>query len=63
MSVYTYYFLNLDGSVPGFEFDQCPDDAEARLRALQRLTRQPERKAVEVWRGEQIIFHSAAPCA
>ena len=63
MSVYTYYFLNLDGSVPMFEFDQCADDAAARARAIQRLMRQPERKAVEVWRGEQIIFQSAAPGA
>jgi hypothetical protein len=56
MSVYTYYFLNPDGSVPGFEFDQCRTDAEAAARAAERLRRHPERAAVEVWRGDKIVL-------
>ena len=63
MAVYTYYFLNADESVPGFEFDQCAHDAEAQARAVERLRRQPERQAVEVWRGEQLIFHSSVIAA
>ena len=55
MAIYTYYLLNGDGSVPGFEFDQCGDDAEARLRALQVLARRPERSGVEIWRGERLV--------
>jgi hypothetical protein len=56
MSVYTYYFLNPDGSVPGFEFDSCRSDAEAVARAVERLRRQPGRAAVEVRRGEEVIL-------
>jgi hypothetical protein len=63
MPVYTYYFLAPDGSVPAFEFDQCATEAEARAHALQRLLRQPERHAVEVRRGEQLIFLSTAVAA
>jgi hypothetical protein len=62
MSLYTFYFLNADGSIPVFEFDECAHDAEARAKALERLTRLPERKAVEVRCGQQVVFrsHSAA---
>ena len=60
MSDYTYYFLNPDESVPGFEFDQCKHDAEALERAAARLRGQPERKAVEVWRGEQLLLRMNA---
>ena len=60
MSDYTYYFLNPDGSVPGFEFDQCLHDAEACERAAERLRGQPGREAVEVWRGEKLLFRMSA---
>ena len=56
MSVYTYYFLNPDGSVPAFEFDQCLTDGEAAVRALERLRRHPGRAAVEVRRGDEIVL-------
>ncbi len=55
MGIYTYYLLNGDGSVPGFEFDQCRDDAEAARRALEVLARRPERSGVEIWRDERLI--------
>ena len=55
MAVYTYYLLNEDGSVPGFEFDQCRDDVEAQLRALEMLARRPERRGVEIWRDDRLI--------
>ena len=58
MSVYTFYFLNADGSVPAFEFDECDHDAEASRLAVERLQRYPERQAVEVRRGQQLVFHS-----
>jgi hypothetical protein len=58
MSVYTFYFLNADGSVPAFEFDECAHDGEARKRALERLRRHPERRAVEVRLGQELVFHS-----
>ncbi len=60
MSVYTFYFLNADGSVPAFEFDECAHDSEAALRAMERLRLHPERKAVEVRRGQQLVFDSTA---
>ena len=61
MAIYTYYLLNLDGSVPGFEFDQCRDDVEARLRALEMLARRPERSGVEIWRDDTLVArHMAA---
>ena len=63
MSVYTYYFLNADGSVPAFEFDECAHDGEAKSRAVERLRGYPEREAVEVRRGQQLVFHSAASAA
>ena len=55
MALYTYYLLNGDGSVPGFEFDQCGDDVEARLRALELLARRPERSGVEIWRDDRLV--------
>ena len=55
MAVYTYYLLNGDGSVPGFEFDQCRDDVEAQLRAMEVLARRPERSGVEIWRDDRLI--------
>ena len=55
MALYTYYLLNGDGSVPGFEFDQCRDDVEAQLRAMEVLARLPERSGVEIWRGDQLV--------
>ncbi|HEX8570829.1 MAG TPA: hypothetical protein VF699_13045 [Caulobacteraceae bacterium] len=61
MAVYTYYLLNDDGSVPAFEFDQCGDDVEARLRAMEVLARRPERTGVEIWRDDQFVGrHPAA---
>ena len=60
MAVYTYYLLNRDGSVPGFEFDQCGDDVEARLRALELLARRPERSGVEIWRDDRLVSRHAA---
>ncbi len=60
MALYTYYLLNGDGSVPGFEFDQCRDDVEARLRALEMLARRPERSGVEIWCGDQLVSRHMA---
>ena len=60
MAVYTYYLLNGDGSVPGFEFDQCGDDVEARLRALELLARRPERCGVEIWRDDRLVARHLA---
>ena len=60
MVLYTYYLLNGDGSVPGFEFDQCRDDVEARLRALQVLRRRPEREGVEIWRDDEFVSRHMA---
>ena len=59
-SVYTFYYLNADGSVPGFDFDQCREDNDARLRAIQLLREQPERNAIEVWRGAELICRENA---
>jgi hypothetical protein len=58
MSLYTYYFLNGDGSIPAFEFDECSGDAEAAARALERLSLLPERKGVEVRRGQKVVFQT-----
>ena len=60
VATYTYYLLNRDGSVPGFEFDQCRDDVEARLRALEMLARRPERQGVEIWRDDQFVARHLA---
>ncbi len=60
MALYTYYLLNGDGSVPGFEFDQCSDDVEARLRALELLARRPERSGVEIWREDRLVSRHVA---
>ena len=60
MGIYTYYLLNGDGSVPAFEFDQCRDDGEARLRALQMLAQRPERSGVEIWRDDRLVARHMA---
>jgi hypothetical protein len=49
VQIYTYLFLDPRDVVQGFEFDECRDDVEAQRRARDRLRRQPERRAVEVW--------------
>ncbi len=59
MSLYTFYFLDRNGSVPEFQFEDCADDAAAANCAAEMLARRPERSAVEIWRGDQLI----APCA
>jgi len=55
MGVYTYFFLNADGSVPGFDFEDFRRDDEAVERALEMLLSRPERHAVEVWSEDRLI--------
>lgn len=61
MGVYTYFFLNADGFVPVFEFEQCSREEEASERALELLSRRPERHAVEVWNEDRLICRRRPP--
>ena len=56
MGTYTFYLLDRDGAVRGFEFDSCEDDFAAGERALEILARHPERCAVEARRGETLVY-------
>lgn len=55
MSLYLYYYLNQDGSVPVFDSLEVEDPGEAVRFGAQLLRRAPERAAVEVWQGERQI--------
>ena len=53
MGLYTYYFLNRDGSIPVFDTGEAGSAGEARDWAVRLLRWAPEREAVEVWRDDQ----------
>ena len=56
MELYTFYLLDRDGAVRAFEFDHCEDDLAAGEHALIVLARHPERCAVEVRRGDELVY-------
>ena len=56
MGIYTFYLLDAAGAVRGFEFEPCDDDLSAGARAAEVLARHPDRFAVEVRRGDEIVY-------
>lgn len=53
MSLYLFYFVSPDGSVPAFDTAEAADTGEALRWGAELLQAWPEREAVEVWSGEE----------
>ena len=54
--VYEFLYFFRGSPVPARERWSAPADAAARVRAAEALLRMPSRLAVEVWRGERLIY-------
>jgi hypothetical protein len=52
MGLYTYFFLNRDGSIPMFDTAEAASAGEALDWGARLLRLAPEREAVEVWRDD-----------
>lgn len=55
MATYTYFEVDADGSAPMFAFADFDTDEEARRHAIHVLRHAPQRVAVEIWRGEEMV--------
>ncbi|MBX3484376.1 hypothetical protein [Phenylobacterium sp.] len=55
MPLFTFYPCRGDGSSTAFETFECPDDADAILRARRVLAEHPSSVEVVIWQGERRV--------
>lgn len=63
MQVFTFFCVDRDGSVPGFDVTACADDKAARARASELFDIHRGCDLVEVWRGSTHLFKVGAGAA
>jgi hypothetical protein len=54
--MYTFLFVGLNGAIPTFDFETCPDDEAARRTAERLLDKERDSGAVEVWNERERLW-------